>query len=304
MASRIPAGAQAAALAPAGVGLALLIVVIEIRMEDPWSTGVLLILAALAAAVLLVLGVAAAEGDAASRPAVTALLAGGLLLAAIAIARLGDALAGDDFLDGGGTLTWMLALYTGLAAFLYTRTGAALCVLVAALAAVGLVLEFANWVFGAEDVDTFRVLLVIAFAALMAAGVAVGGRTGTMLVAAAGLSAIAGYYTTGLALVFAFGEGGLGWGWELIALLEGVALAVYAATWLERGPGYLAFVVLLIFATTSAAVAQDSIGGGLLEDGDTFEEPSASLVGWPLVLAIGTAVAAVLGWRRQIAARS
>lgn len=307
MPTRVPVGAQAAALAPAGLGLALLIVVVQIRMDEPWSSGVLLIVAAVGALALLVLGVAAAEGDDASRPAVTTLLTGGLLLAAVTIARLGDVLAGDDFTEGGGTLTWMLALFTALAAICAQRTGAAICVLVAALGGVGFVLEFANWVFGAEDIDTFRVLLVLCFVALFGAGVMLAGRTGTMLVAAAALAVIAGYYTTGIAFLFSAGDDGLGWGWELITLLEGLALAAYAALRLEPGPGYLAFVVLLIFAGTAALVETGGVEGGISIDGEEFptsEEPEVSLVGWPLVLALGTVAAAFAGLRRQVAARS
>lgn len=304
MASRVPAGAQAAALAPAGAGLALLVIVVEIRMDGPWADGVLLVVAALAAIALLVLGLAAASGDRAWRPAVTILLVGGLLLAGVAIARLGDVLGGDDFLDGGGTFTWMLALFTALAAFCARRTGSSACVLIAALAAVALALEFVNWAFGAEDIDTFRVLLVVAFAVLFGAGVMLTGRTGTMLVAAAGVTVIAGHYGTGLGFVFG-GGGGLGWGWELITLLEGSALAAYATLRLEPGPGYLAFFVLLLFAATAALVG-DGEEGILVIDGlePEAEEVSASLIGWPLALAVGTVVAAGVGLRRQVAARS
>jgi hypothetical protein len=305
MASRVPAGAQAAALAPAGIGLALLILVVQIRMEDPWASGVLLVVAALGAVPLLLLGLAAAEGDDASRAAVTTLLVGGLLLGGATIARLGDVLGGDDFLAAGGTFTWMLALFTALAAFCARRTGSSACVLIAALAAVGFALEFANWVFGAEDIDTFRVLLAIAFAILFGAGVMLTGRTATMLVAAAGVTVIAGYYTTGIGLLFG-GDGGLGWGWELITLLEGIALAAYAAQRLEPGPAYLAFFVLLLFAAT-AAIVGGGAEGGVTFDGEEFpteEESSASLLGWPLVLALGTVAAALAGLRRQTAARS
>lgn len=303
MASRVPAGGQAAALAPAGLGLWLFIVVVEIRMDEPWSSGVLFLVAAVAAAALLVLALAAAGDDDGSRPEATILVVGGLSLAAVAIGRLGDILGGDDFVDSGGTLTLLLALFTALAAFCAQRTRLSICALLAALAGVGLVLEFVNWVFGAEDFDTYRVLLAIIFVALFAAGALLPGRTGVMLVAAAGITVIASYYTFGIGLVFGVGEN-LGWGWELITLLQGVALAAYAATQLERGPGYLAFFVLLLFASTAAIVATDA--GSFIFEGDepVVEEPDVSLIGWPIVLLIGTIVAAAAGLRRQVAARS
>jgi hypothetical protein len=303
MASRVPAGAQAAALAPAGIGLWLLIVVVEIRMDEPWSSGVLFLVAAVAAAALLVLGLAAAGDDEGSRPEATILVVGGLTLAAVAIGRFGDIVGGDDFLDSGGTLTLLLALFTALAVVYAQRTRLSICVLLAALAGVGLVLEFVNWVFGAEDFDTYRVLLAIIFVALFAAGALLPGRTGVMLVAAAGITVIASYYTFGIGLLFGVGES-LGWGWELITLLQGAALAAYAATQLERGPGYLAFFVLLLFASTAAVVATGE--GSFIFEGDeaAVAEPDVTLVGWPLVLLIATAVAAAAGLRRQVAAKS
>lgn len=302
MASRVPAGAQAAALAPAGIGLALFVLVVEIRMDDPWADGVLFLVAAVAAVVLLVLGLAAAEPDDGSPPAATALLVAGLFVAAIAIARLGNLLGGDDFTAAGGTLTWVFGLFTLVAALCAQRTGSSVCVLIAALAAVAFVLEFVNWVFGADDVDTFRVLLAIAFVVLFGAGASLPGRTGTMLVAAAGVTVIASYYTV-FGIILIGDTGGLGWGWELITLLEGLALAVYAATQLERGPGYLAFFVLLLFGVSAALVTAEE-SGFVFEGEDPVAEPSVSLVGWPLVLLIATVVAAVAGLRRQVAAKS
>jgi hypothetical protein len=221
----------------------------------------------------------------------------------VAIARLGNTLGGDDWLDSGGTLTWMLALFVVLAALCYRRTRAVVCVLLAALAAVGLLLELVNWVFGTEDIDVFRVLLALAFAALFAAGAVLTGRAGTLLIAAAGITVIAGYYAVGFALVF--GASGLGWGWELHTLLEGVALAAYAALRLEPGPAYLAFFVLLLFATTAAITGSGASGGVVELDGAETATGSASLVGWPLALAVATVAAALWGLRRaQIAATS
>jgi hypothetical protein len=297
-------GAQATALAPAGVGLALFVVVVEFRMDDPWADGALFIIAGLAAVTLVVLGLAAAEGDDVQPGAATALLVGGLLLGGIAIARLGNLLGGDDFTAAGGTLTWVLALFTALAAFCWRRSGVSVCLLIAALAAVAFVLEFVNWVFGADDVDTFRVLLAIAFVVLFGAGATLPGRTGVVLVVAAGVTVIASYYTVVFAVLFG-DTSGLGWGWELITLLEGIALAVYGATQLERGPGYLAFFVLLVFAL-SASIVGDGVSGSVTINGQelTSDEPSATLVGWPIALAIATIAAAALGMRRQVAAKS
>jgi hypothetical protein len=48
-------GAQAVALAPAAVAFTLLVVMLQIRMDEPWADGVLLLVALVAAVPLLVL---------------------------------------------------------------------------------------------------------------------------------------------------------------------------------------------------------------------------------------------------------
>jgi hypothetical protein len=281
-----PSPDRLAGFAPAGVGLALLVAITQVRMNGPWSDAALVAAAAVPAVLLLALGVRAGSGREQSHDAVTVLLVAGLVLAAAALGRLGDALAGEDFLEHGGTLTWMLAAFTALAAVCTRRTGSAACLLLAALAAVGLLLEFVNWAFGTEALGTFRALLAVSFAVLFVAGLVVGGRAGTVLIGAAGVTVLAATYVTGAALLFAVGSD-VPWGWELVTLLEGLALATYAVQRLEPGPGYLAFFVLLSFAGTAA------LGGGT-EDG----EPSQTLVGWPLALAIGTVAAALPAVRR------
>jgi hypothetical protein len=286
---------RAAALAPAGVGLALLVAMVQIRMEEPWSDGVLLIVAAAAAICLLALGLAAAPGDAAERAASTALLVAGLVLAGVAIARLGQVLAGGDTTGGGGTLTWMLALFTAIAAYCASRARSAACLLIAALAAVGLLLEAVNWIFDTENVDTFRALLTLGFLALFLAGLIVRGRAGTVLVGAAGVTVIASSYAMGLFFVFAPGGNTTGWGWELVTLIEGLALLAYAVVKLERGPAYLAFFVLAIFAWMAALSEPASLIGAE----ESSEGQSRTLVGWPLALAIGTVAAALWGPTRR-----
>jgi hypothetical protein len=72
-----------------------------------------------------------------------------------------------------------------------------------------------------------------------------------------------------------------------VTLAQGVALAAYAARRHEPGPGYLAFFVLASFATTAA-------GPRLLGEADSG---TATLVGWPLALAAGTAAATLWAFR-------
>lgn len=282
---------RASSLAPAGIGLTLFVVAAQIRMDDPWADGVLLLVAAVPAAALLLLGLAAADGDQSERTAAEILLVAGLVLAGIAVARLGQVLTGDEATEGGGTLTWMLALFTAVAAYCARRARSVACLLIASLAAVALLLEAVNWIFSTEDVDVFRVLLTLSFAVLFGAGLAAGGRTGTILVAAAGVTVIASSYATGLFFLFVPGGGTLGWVWELIMLIQAAALLAFAVQRREPGPAYLAFFVFVLFVTTAGAEFSGFVG---TED----DEPSHTLAGWPLALAIGTAALAALGLRQ------
>jgi hypothetical protein len=285
----MPTSSRAAALAPAAVGLALFVGLAQIRMDDPWAVGVLFLVALVPAVFVLALALAAG-GQNAPRGAATVLLTAGLVLSAVALARLGQVLAGDDWTDGGGTLTLVLVLFTAVGAYCHRRSGSVACLLIASLAAVGLLLEAVNWIFSTEDADVFRALLAFAFLVLFLVGMSVPGRSGTVLVGAAGVTVLASSYAFGLLFAFAPGAGSsTGWGWELIMLLEGFALLGYAVVELEPGPGYLAFFVLAVFVFTAA------VTGGLAIDGES--DASHSLVGWPLAIAIGTVLAAGVGLR-------
>jgi hypothetical protein len=113
---------RATALAPACIGVTLLIATVQIRMDDPWGDGVLLLVALVPAALALWESLSARREDQADRAAVTALLVSGLLLAGITIGRLGQVVSDDPFGGSGGTLVWMLILFTALAAYTYSRS--------------------------------------------------------------------------------------------------------------------------------------------------------------------------------------
>ncbi|HEU0024984.1 MAG TPA: hypothetical protein VFQ12_10150, partial [Thermoleophilaceae bacterium] len=180
-----------------------------------------------------------------------------------------------------------------------SRARSLACLLIAALAAVALLLEAVNWIFDTEHIDTFRALLAVSFAVLFLAGLTLTDRAGTVLVAAAGVTVLAGSYATSFILIFSFeSTGGLGWGWELVTLVEGLALLAYASARLEPGPGYLALFALAIFTATAAVVVGGE--GGAYFDGAEEVRPDRdepTLLGWPLALAIGTVAATLWGLR-------
>jgi hypothetical protein len=259
-------------------------------MDDPWALGVLFLFALVPAVVVLGLALGASAADA-GRGAATVLVVAGLALAAIAQVRLGQVLSGDDWAEHGGTLTLMLALFTAIAGYWYRETGSVAALLIASLAAVGLLLEAVNWIFSTDSTDVFRALLALAFVVLFVAGLSVPGRPGTVLVGAAGVTVIASSYVLGFFFVFGLSGSGVGWGWELILLLEGLALLAYATVELKPGPAYLSFFALAVFVLTASTV------GGLVVDGDGGDNTSHTLVGWPLAIGIATALAAAWGLR-------
>ena len=293
MALDSPTRTPLAPFTPAAVGLTLFVAMAEIRMDDPWSTGALLALAAVPAILLLTAGLAATRGGNGSPAAVTIHLVAGLVLAGIAISRLGNVVDGDRATSSGGALTFMLLGFAALAWFCTLRSRSVACLLIAALASVGLWVEAVNWIFDTENLDTYRALLAASFALLFAAGTARGERPGTVLVAAAGIVALVSAALNGVPVFFVFSEGdGAGWGWELVALAQGLALLAYAAAWLEPGPGYLAFFALGLF------VMGAGVGTGVeLIDSGSDEPSSPSLAGWPLALAIATVLATLWGLR-------
>jgi hypothetical protein len=288
MATTAQSSERAAALAPAAVGLALFVALTQLRMDDPWALGILLLVALVPAILVLGLALGASTGDS-TRGATTVLVVAGLALAGIASVRLGQVLSGDDWGEHGGTLTLILALFTAIAAYWYRETGSVAALLIAALVAVGLLLEAVNWIFSTESTDVFRALLAVAFVILFVGGLSVPGRPGTVLVGAAGVTVIASSYVLGFFFIFDVNGSSSGWGWELIMILEGLALLAYAAVQLEPGPGYLAFFALAIFTLTAASGSASVLGS----DG----EASHTLVGWPLALAIATALAAAWALR-------
>jgi hypothetical protein len=265
---------RAGDLAPAGVGLALLIAIVQIRMDPSWADGVLLLVAAVPAALLLYEGLTAVREDQTDRAAATLLLVAGLVVAAIAIARLGDALSDEDFAEPGGTLTWTIALFTAISAYCYRRSRSLACLLIAALAAVALLLAAVHWIFDTDDIDVFRALLALSFVVLFGAGVAGEGRAGTILVGAAGVTVLATAYATGLFFFVNLGGAGIGWGWELVTLVQGAALAIYAVQQLEPGPGYLAFFALALFALSAAQGSWE--GSRRMRPTSTSSRPAAS----------------------------
>ena len=269
-------------VAAGAVALAALVALLQVRFDDAWGKGIHFLYAAAALALVATLALRAPrEGDA-PRAYQSALLATTFALAVPTLARL-SLLLGADGLDSSGALAWggsaLAALGFGLAA----ARGSALCVLLGAVSLVLAALGLVDLVFS-PGVQTFRWLLIALVVALAAATVASRDHRPARAVAfadAGGLTALALALTFVLDQLFAssplFGPGA-GTGWELFLYACGFGLCAFSAVDRAPGPGWIGVAILL--ATTVMAA------GG-----------KATLIGWPLVLAIGAGGLLVIGLR-------
>jgi hypothetical protein len=256
-------------VAAGAIALAVAVVMTNLRFDGVWGRGVLLVVTLLACGVVLGSGMAAEREDEHPRPAHSALLVAGLALLAVTIYRLAQVFGVDAPLSASGTAFWTSALFAGIAAFpAWGRLNSPVCALIEALAGGAALLAFVDWVFDPRGPTTSRwilLVLIVLYAAAASRARASRPRHAVQLVNAVGLAA--------LALIFSFGlpfdthPHASTW-WEIVILVVGLALVAYAIRERHRGPGYLAFAVLVGFAVLAG---QRDPGG-------------ASLVGWPLLL--------------------
>ena len=274
-AHRGPLIAAGAVLVTVGVALE------EIRLADALATGVHLAILAVAAAVILALGLQARPEGGRPPAFQSVLLVCGLALLAPALLTLSDVLGADFDEFPAGAVTWTSLVLAGAALWPAAAKGSSICALIGALAIGVAALSFVNWSTGASSVTTYRWLLAAAALAYVTFSLVLRGpapRHSEQLVNAAGL-AILGIALTGLVsgllvLFLPFGLGSdagfLPNGWELVVLVAGCGLVAYGAVDRTPGPAYLGVANLVAFI----------VAAGLSED-DT-------LLYWPLViLALG-----------------
>jgi len=298
-AHRGPLIASGAVLFTTGIALE------EARLADTLPDVVHVLILALAAALMLGLGLQARlEGG---RPAAyqSVLLVAGLLLLEGGLLQLADLLGADFSGFPAGALVWTSLLLCGAALYPAAQRNSAICGMVAAVAAGVAFLSAANWIFGADSQSVFRwLLLLLALVFVLASLVLRGGnpRHAELMVITAGLATLSIVLVASSGALFgAFGgdEGFLPGFWEFVVLAAGCGLVAYGAVDRVPGAAWLGVAHLVGFLAAASAGADDTLlwwplfllllGGGVMvvglrprrplppePDGYSVERPLAS----------------------------
>jgi hypothetical protein len=272
------------------VVLTTLVWVVTVRFSEAWGHGAHLAYVAVAWAFVTALAaLAPMEGDA-PRAYQSVLYVASVALFIDVVVQLSRVL-GSDGASSSGTATWVLAAIAVYALSFATRRNSAVCTLVGSLAGGLAVLVAVSWIWSPHGFATFRWVLV---ALMVVFGFAAIGqrdrrlRHGVALIDAAGLAVLA------IALSFVLEHGfrvtivgdelrpvtGVAWGWELLIVAAGFGLIAYSSVDRQPGPAYLGVLNLIAFAIITSLGVQ-----------------GATLLGWPLALALAAAFLLVIGLR-------
>jgi hypothetical protein len=272
-------------VAAGAVVLVTLAWVLQVRFDRAWGDATHLACGAVAFAFVTAVAVLSPREGTAPRAYQSVLYVASFALAVAVLARLALAL-GSGAVGGAGTAWWVAALLALHALAFATRRDSAVCTLLGALAGGVAVLTFCHWALGADHAPAFRWILLGLVTVYGLAAVAERDRHlrhGVALIDAAGLA------TLGIALTFVgdvfaplAGHRTAAWGWELLVLAIGFGLIAYSSVDRQPGPAYLGVANLAAFAIMTS--------GGVGRHG-------ATLLGWPVFLALAAAVLLVIGLR-------
>jgi hypothetical protein len=274
------------------VVLATLVWVVTARFSDTWGSGVHLAYAAVAWAFVTAMGVLSPmEGDE-PRAYQSVLYVASVALFIDVVAQFSRVL-GSDSADSSGTLTWVLAAVAAFALAFARGRNSAVCTLLGALAGGLAVLAAVEWIWSPNGFATDRwvllgLMVVFGFAAVGQRDRRL--RHGVALIDAVGLAALA------IAASFIVAQGfrvtivgdevqpppGVAWGWELLILAVGFGLIAYSSVDRQPGPAYLGVLNLIAFTAITSLEIDDH---------------GATLLGWPLVLALAATFLLAIGLR-------
>ena len=271
------------------VVLTTLVGVVAVRFDDAWGAGTHLAYAAVAWAFVTAIAVLSPMERDDPRAYQSVLYVSSVALFIAGVVRVGEVLGSDGVLSSAGTTTWAMASFAVYAlAFAVGRNSAA-CTLIGSLTGGVAVVAAVQWIWDPSGLATFRWVLL----ALMVvyALTAIGQRDrrlrhGVALIDAAGLAVLA-IASTFLTLTISFADSeapitGVAWGWELLIVAAGFGLIAYSSVDRQPGPAYLGVLNLIAFTLiTSLGVAA----------------AGATLMGWPIALALAAGALLVIGLR-------
>lgn len=256
------------------------------RFQDSWPDGVHL---AYSAAALLFVGTMAvlAPMESEHPRAYQSVLYLATIALWIAVVDVLVSLAGveDEGTDVLRALTAALVTVAVLAFAFAIRNNSAACTLVGAIASGLAVIAAVAWLFTPDGISAYRYVLVFETAVLALAAVGQRDRRprhGVALIDAAGLAVLTialTFSVTGLFFDDPDPES-VAWGWELLILAAGFGLIAYSSVDRQPGPAYLGVVNLVLFTTITS--------GGI---------ERATLLGWPIALALAAAFLLIVGLR-------
>jgi hypothetical protein len=289
-------------IAGGAVPLTVALLLINVRLDASWGTGIFLVLTGLACAAVLAMGVLAPLEEERPRSYQVVLHLCGLALLLVTLLRLAQVFGVDQPLDSDGAVFWMLTIVAGTAAWLARERRSAICALVAAIAGTFALLAFVSLVFSPDGPATSRWVLLFVAVGLLLGALLLRDRhpaESVYLVDAAGFAVLAIGLTYLGSLVFGFAvldesdgvfgrsffDGPGAW-WKLVMLAAGLGLVAYAGVDRQAGPGWLGVLNLLLFVIL---VGQPG-------------ESGASLWFWPMLLLLvgGAMIAAGLRPRRPL----
>ncbi|MDX6640637.1 MAG: hypothetical protein QOF12_1648 [Solirubrobacteraceae bacterium] len=274
------------------VVLTLFAVVLDGRFSSAWADGVRFVVVALIAAVVIAMAAQSELVDERPRPYQSVLQVAGFVLLLVALSELARVF-GANGLGSAGTVVWVGTLLALFSLWFATRRNSAIMTLIGAATGVVVAIAFVDWAFHPHGLTTFRWILLLCALGLTLAAVSqrdIRRRHAVSLVDVVGLTILALGLTVlaqqALAVVAGvFGHrqpftGGPA-GWELVLLAFGFGLIAYGCVDRERVPAFLGVLVLAEFVVEAGQAGRHG----------------ASLIGWPIVLAIIAGVLLVIGLR-------
>jgi hypothetical protein len=290
------------------VVLATLVWVVRARFGGVWGSGGLLAFAAVPWAFVTLLAVLAPMEREEPRAYQSVLYVSSVALAIAVLLSLSQVLGMERW--SAPATTAIFAVLAALSFFFAVARNSAVCTFVGALGGGVAAVALFIWIVSPDNDAAFRWLLLALMLAYTLGAVAQRDRHlrhGVALIDAAGVAVVtlATSFVPIFTFFFDFHDGDIdadaysgtwaacfslsgacasdvsvGWGWELVILAAGFGLVAYSSIDRQPGPAYFGVVTLGLSALVISA-----------------DHGPATLIGWPLILAVAAAILLAIGLR-------